>query len=107
MVSVPPSVTGGCTGCDAVFTDEFELESIGDHAALMWEKGYLPAVGETHEGKVAIDVFQKTTGILQELEKAHIYIEQLHGRMQDKDAEMASLKDRLAVIEAALATPRQ
>jgi hypothetical protein len=59
----------------------------------MWEKGHLPAVGETQEGRVAIDVFQKTTGILQELEKAHIYIEQLHGRLE-------ALESRLEASES-------
>jgi hypothetical protein len=95
------TITGGCTGCDAVFTDDFELESIEEHAASMWQKGYLPAVGKTDEGKVSIDVFQKTTGILQELEKAHIYIDQLNQDLKARDARLAELNERLARLEAA------
>ena len=75
------NITGTCVGCDAVFQPEFPLESIEEHAASMWENSYLPAVGATPEGQTSIDVFKKTTGILQELEKAHIYIEQLHERL--------------------------
>ena len=75
----------------------------------MWENSYLPGVGPTPEGQISIDVFQKTTGILQELEKAHIYIEQLHNdfkaRAAEKDAEIASLRQRLARLEAQVAAP--
>ncbi len=80
------SVTGTCTGCDAVFQPDWDLESIAEHAASMWRNSYLPGVGPTQEGKVTIDMFKKTAGILQELEKAHIYIEQLHQRLERLEA---------------------
>lgn len=75
------TVIGGCTGCDAVFQEDWPLESIDEHAKLMYANSYLPGVGPTPEGQTTIDVFQKVTGILQELEKAHIYIDQLHQRI--------------------------
>jgi hypothetical protein len=48
-------------------------------------------VGPTPEG-FTINLSQKTTGMLNELEKAHIYIEQLHARLQAVEAELAALR---------------
>lgn len=107
-------VNGLCTGCDAVFQPDFELESIEEHAAIMWEQSHLPAVGPTPEGKGPINVFEKTTGILQELEKAHIYIDQLNSTIQDlraelneKDEDVVTLSERLAVLEDAMRALQQ
>jgi hypothetical protein len=89
-------VNGICTGCDAAFQPGFPLESIEDHSASMWKNSYLPGVGPTPEGKGGINVFEKTTGILQELEKAHIYIEQLNQQKKKLETEQAQLRDELA-----------
>ncbi len=91
-------ISGTCTGCDAVFTDDFPLESIEEHAASMWANSYLPGVGATQEGSTSINVFEKVTGILQELEKAHIYIEQIHNRLQDKEAQVDQLRQELTEL---------
>ncbi len=87
--------------CDKVFDPEYELISIADHAELMWKNGFLPVVGPTEQGK-PINVTTKVTRMLNELEKAHIYIEQLHQRLEkaeklelaiaDLRAEMAELR---------------
>lgn len=67
--------------CDGTFDPEvYRVESITDHAKHMWEKKYLWGVGPTPEGE-PINLTKKTTGMLHELEKAHIYIEQLHSRL--------------------------
>lgn len=90
-------VTGGVTcgdGCDLVFDSGYELPSISEHAAAMWEKGHLPAVGPTKEGE-PFNLTRKTGGILNELEVAHIYIEKLHSQIQE-------LNERLARLEAKL-----
>ncbi|MEP2785137.1 MAG: hypothetical protein ABJO67_17475 [Pseudoruegeria sp.] len=75
---------GACTvadPCDRVFDETvYTVPSIEEHAAEMWSNKYLPAVGPTNAGD-AIDVSLKLTRMLNELEKAHIYIEQLHGRL--------------------------
>lgn len=84
------TVSGTCNGCDAVFQPEWPLESIEEHAEAMWSQSYLPAVGPTAEGETSIDVFQKVTGILQELEKAHIYIDQLHQRVAELETRLES-----------------
>jgi hypothetical protein len=77
--------------CDGTFID-YEVESIEDHASYMWENKHLWGVGPTPDG-APINISQKTTGILHELEKAHIYIEQLNGTIKE-------LSTRLAALEA-------
>jgi len=88
--------TGGPScggGCDRVFEPGYELPSIDQHAALMWEEGHLPAVGPTKPG-ARFNVSEKTGAILNELEKAHIYIEQLHHRLAELEKTLAELQDR-------------
>ena len=85
-------ITGGCTGCDAVFSPDWELESIEEHETKMYKNSYLPGVGQTPEGNISINVFEKVTGILQELEKAHIYIAQLNKNIK-------TLEKRLEEVE--------
>lgn len=87
-------LSGTCTNCDAVLQPDWPLESIEDHASAMFENSFLPAVGPTPEGPVTINVFEKTTGMLQELEKAHIYIAQLNEKLTRIEAELAALKEQ-------------
>lgn len=74
---------GTCTTaspCDAVFDPEvYTVPSIEEHASLMWENKFLPAVGPTRNGQINMNA--KLTGMLNELEHAHIYIEQLNDRI--------------------------
>ena len=88
--------TGGTTcggGCDLVFQPEYDLPTIEEHAAQMWENNHLPAVGPTVEN-APFNVTEKTTGMLNELEHAHIYIEQLHNALKE-------LTQRVEELEAA------
>ena len=96
------TVSGTCTGCDGMFQPEYPVESLEEHAAFMWENSFLPAVGPTPDGDTKIQVFQKTAGMLQELEKAHIYIAQLNDSIKERDAEVSDLRERLARLEALL-----
>ncbi len=73
------------SGCDAVFAPEYDMPSISEHAAAMWRNGYLPNIGPTVEG-VPVNLTDKTGRMLNELEKAHIYIEQLHNRLERLEA---------------------
>ncbi|MGA7614684.1 MAG: hypothetical protein WBX15_05820 [Thermoanaerobaculia bacterium] len=88
-------LNGVCTGCDKVFQSNFPLESIADHASFMWKNSYLPGVGPTPEGKGHFNVFQKTTGMLQELEKAHIYIAQLYEEKEKLETNQNELRDEV------------
>lgn len=93
-------VTAGTTcggGCDMVFHPDTEIESISEHAAFMWKNSYLPAVGPTVEN-APINLSQKTGGMLNELEKAHIYIEQLHNRLEALEREQAELKQAVMML---------
>jgi len=80
---------GSCTTaapCDAVFDpDVYTVPSIEEHASIMWDNGYLPAVGATLQGE-PINLASKMTGILNELEHAHIYIEQLNTRLAELES---------------------
>lgn len=75
--------SGACsvTACDAVFDPEvYSVPSIEDHATKMWDAQYLPAVGPTLVGE-PINMTSKMLAMLNELEHAHIYIEQLNTRI--------------------------
>ena len=97
--------TGGPTcdsGCDAVFDAEFPRLSLSDHATLMWENGHLPAVGPTLPN-APMNVSEKMGGILNELEHAHIYIEELHATTAAQEDRLARQAEQLAAQGAALA----
>ncbi len=102
-LSVTGQVTTGGTGCgggcDAVFQPGYELETIAEHAAFMWANSYLPAVGPTVENGASWSLTEMTGGMLNELEKAHIYIEQLNDKLRDKRSKILDLKQRLARLE--------
>ena len=109
---------------DYVFEPDYQLESIEEHASYMWKNKHLPAVGagvNGENGKAVINVANRSQGILEELEKAHLYIEQLHKRIKneketrlevnnkqqqtiDQQAEeIADLKTQLTKMETQLA----
>lgn len=77
-------------GCDAVFDADFKRRSILEHAELMWEKRHLPAVGPTIPGE-PVNVTEKMASMLNELEHAHIYIEELHGQTKEQAEHIAAL----------------
>lgn len=83
---------GACTvgdPCDAVFDPAvYTVPSIEEHAALMWEKKHLPAVGPTGPD-MPINMTVKMLRMLNELEHAHIYIEQLHERLEVLEEKVA------------------
>lgn len=80
------TTTGSCSGgCDLVFDENYDLPSIEEHAAEMWANKHLPAIGPTPE-QGQYNLTDKMTRMLNELEKAHIYIEQLHARLEKLEA---------------------
>ena len=61
----------------------------------MWREKHLPGVGpgeKDGEGREYVEYGSRMRGILEELEKAHIYIEQLHNRNKN-------LESRLRAVE--------
>ena len=93
--SISTMASGVCCP-DYVFEPDYPLESIEDHSAYMWENRHLkgipgPQVGE--EGKAKLDLLKTQMGMLEELEKAHLYIEQLHKRLKVLEEELVKLKE--------------
>ncbi|MHC4543414.1 MAG: hypothetical protein ACYTDW_01680 [Planctomycetota bacterium] len=84
---------------DYVFEPGYELESIDEHSEFMWKEKHLPAIPKARtddNGQEIVEVGSHRKGIVEELEKAHIYIEQLH--KQNK-----ALETRLVKLEAIVA----
>ncbi len=79
---------------DYVFNPDHKVESIEQHAEFMWKNKHLPAVpGQKDvEKEGAVDVVGTSLGTLEELEKAHIYIEQLHQRLEKIELALAKKK---------------
>ena len=68
----------------------------------MWSNMHLAGVGPTKAGS-PVNLTKKTLGMLNELEKAHIFIERLNDRVKEKDAQIEDLVKRLEALEAKLA----
>jgi hypothetical protein len=74
-----------------VFGADYDLPSIEEHAAAMFANSYLPQVGPTVP-HAPMNVSEKVGDMLNELEKAHIYIAQLSAEKQVMQAEITRLK---------------
>ena len=85
--------TCGGGGCDLLFAEPERIIPLEEHMALMWQNNYLPVVGPTVENE-PFNVTDKVGRMLNALEHAHIYIDQLHG-------EMAELRTRIDQLETA------
>jgi len=93
------SVGAQPAGCDLVFSDDYKLPTIEEHAEEMYSNSYLPNVGPTIEN-APFNLTEKTGGMLNELEKAHIYIAQLNEKLNEKTSKLASIEKRLAKLES-------
>ncbi|HSB12727.1 MAG TPA: hypothetical protein VLM38_24775 [Blastocatellia bacterium] len=101
---------------DYVFEPTYNLESIEEHAAFMWDNKHLPALGSRtvdQEGREVVEIGARMRGLLEELEKAHIYIANLNDKVAQKDEQMAKLErqnaelaERLSRIEALLSSSK-
>jgi hypothetical protein len=86
---------GGVLHADYVFEADYNLETIEQHADFMWTNKHLPsipkaAVDET--GQEIVEVGAHRKGIVEELEKAHIYIEQLNKHNKELEARLTQLE---------------
>ena len=75
---------GSSLHADYVFEDDYELESIQKHSEYMWTNKHLPAIPKAKvddNGNEIVEVGSHRKGIVEELEKAHIYISQLEERI--------------------------
>jgi predicted nucleic acid-binding Zn-ribbon protein len=83
----------------------------------MWQEKHLPAmpkIQKDENGREIVEIGARSKGIVEELEKAHIYIERLNKEIvalkSEKDAQIESLskanediKARLSVMESQMA----
>jgi hypothetical protein len=79
---------------DFVFEPGYELETIEEHAEHMWEHKHLKAVPKARQdeqGREVIEIAEHRAGMLEELEKAHIYIAQLNERLREQEEELEGL----------------
>ncbi len=93
---------GGVLHADYVFEPDYDLENIEEHAAYMWSNKHLKAVPARRvdpKGLEILEVGAHRRGILEELEKAHIYIERLHHRLKNLEEGNADMEARLAAVE--------
>ena len=75
---------GSSLHADYVFEDDYELESIQEHSDFMWTEKHLRAIPKSQideNGLEIVEVGSHRKGIVEELEKAHIYIYQLEERI--------------------------
>lgn len=82
---------GSLLHADYVFEPDYKLESIDEHAKFMWQEKHLKAVPKatkTEEGQEIVEVGARGKGVLEELEKAHIYIAQLNERIKKLEAKL-------------------
>lgn len=103
---------GGVLHADYVFEPTYMLESIEDHANFMWSYKHLPAIGARQvdeQGREVLEIGTRMRGMLEEIEKAHIYISELNEKIKNKEDQLtklqrqnAELSERLARIEALL-----
>ena len=91
---------------DYVFEPGYELPSIEAHSASMWERKHLPGVPPKKvddAGFEVIEIGSHRRGMLEEIETAHIYIEQLNEALKSNVQTIDVLTDRLARLEEQVA----
>lgn len=82
---------------DYVFEPNYKLETIEEHATFMWKHRHLKAIPRAivdENGNEIVEVGSHRKGIVEELEKAHIYIEQLHERIKNLESKITCLAEK-------------
>ena len=88
---------------DHVFAPDFPLESIEDHATAMMTERHLAAVppnGTDEKGNMTVDYTSLMRGLLEELEKAHIYIARLNEAVKSQQSVLSALRARVEASPA-------
>ncbi|MFC1478633.1 hypothetical protein ACFL57_04165, partial [Candidatus Margulisiibacteriota bacterium] len=91
---------------DYVFETDYDLKSIEEQAAFMWSNKHLPALKGAEELGGQINIAERLEQAVEELEKAHVYIDQLDKTTKElkaeKDKEIQELKAKNEAMEAEL-----
>jgi hypothetical protein len=94
---------GNSLHADYVFEPDYRLESIEEHSSRMWAEKRLPAfqaAQKDDEGRDVVEYGSRMRDMLEELEKAHVYIDQLNRRLQRQEEAIADLNTALADLQA-------
>jgi hypothetical protein len=97
-VNGPIYQRGSLLHADYVFENDYKLESIDEHSNFMWKNKHLKAIPKAQkdeDGQEIVEVGAHQKGIVEELEKAHIYIGQLNAKNKE-------MEDRISKLEALL-----
>ena len=90
--------SGGILHADYVFEPDYKIESIKEHAEFMWSNKHLKALPKAtfdENGQEIVEVGSHRRGIVEELEKAHIYIEKLHKRIELMEKRLVKLEKQV------------
>jgi hypothetical protein len=80
---------------DYVFHPDYKLESIEEHTEFMWTNKHLKAIPKMQldeSGDEIVEVGSHRRGIVEELEKAHIYIDELLIRIKNLETRLTKLE---------------
>lgn len=81
---------------DYVFDSGYSLESIEEHAKYMWQYKHLKAIPKAEydeSGKEIVEIGANNRGLLEEVEKAHVYIQQLNNRIKALEEKIKTSKE--------------
>lgn len=79
------------SGCDAVFDEDYALPTMEEQAEAMFAARHLPTVGPTSRDE-PINLTEHMGNVLNELEKAHIFIAQLNERNKALEARLERIE---------------
>lgn len=79
---------------DYVFNADYALKSIEEQSEFMYKNKHLPSLPKAADDLKAhnVDLLAQQMGVLEELEKAHIYIAQMNSTIKEMKAEIEALK---------------
>ncbi|MFH1429197.1 MAG: hypothetical protein ABIH39_05580, partial [Candidatus Margulisiibacteriota bacterium] len=100
-VSANAYVTSGVPA-DYVFEADYDLKTIEEQAEFMWANKHLPALMGTEELGGQINIAERLEQTVEELEKAHVYIEQLNQADKEKAAKIAANEAEIAKLKEAI-----
>jgi hypothetical protein len=92
---------GGQLHADYVFSSGYVLESIEEHTEFMWNHKHLKAVPKSkmdEQGREIVEVGSHRKGILEELEKAHIYISELNGSIRRQQEMIKNQQKMISIL---------
>jgi len=92
---------GSSLHADYVFESDYKLESIEQHAEFMKKEKHLkavPKVKKDKDGNEIIEYGSHVKGMLEELEKAHLYIAQLNDVIEEQQEIMSELSTKINIL---------